>query len=72
MGVDSQAIEKLEGYLVAPMFFPSDLVLPDRLRCVLTTANGTTGGSFLLDLLPAGPADALTGQKIRGSFSKKP
>ncbi|MGK7899081.1 MAG: hypothetical protein AB4372_37055 [Xenococcus sp. (in: cyanobacteria)] len=70
-GVDSHTIEELEGYLVEPMFFPIDFVLPERVRCELTTANGVTGGSFLLDIIPSGPADAIAGQKIRGTFSKK-
>ena len=70
VGVDSEAIQ-LEGYLVEPMFFPEDFIIPQRLRCELSVPNGLMSGEILLDIVPANPASYLIGQQIQGTFTRK-
>ena len=69
-GVNSETIE-LEGYLVNPMFFPEDFVIPNDLRCELSVPNGLMDGTLRLSIVPANPATAIVGQKIQGFFTRK-
>lgn len=70
-GLDSSSVE-LSGYLVQPMFFPASFQPPDRVPCLLKTPNGEISGEFLIHLTPGSTvgADAITGQKITGVFTK--
>jgi len=69
-GISTETIE-LTGYLVTPMFFSENFVIPNELRCRLSVPNGFMEGTLRLNIVPGNPASFIIGQKIQGFFTRK-